>query len=94
MEGRWNLCASTIWEGANVSSIASINDSLDCRIEQVADSNPYLVSRRVHIQLAGGNVTLSGTVSSYYHKQMAQEIVRRIEGVEQVANELEVIYPA
>lgn len=79
-------------KGAAVSSFADTSDSLDHRIERVIDTNPYLVSRRVHIDLQGGQVTLRGVVSSFYHKQMAQEIVRRIEGVERIENELEVEY--
>ena len=79
-------------KGASVSSLTDNSDSLDRRIEQVIDTNPYLVGRRVHIDLRGSHVTLRGVVSSFYHKQMAQEIVRRVEGVERIENELEVDY--
>jgi osmotically-inducible protein OsmY len=35
-------------------------------------------------------VILRGVVRSYFQKQMAQEAVRRISGVEEIHNELEV----
>jgi osmotically-inducible protein OsmY len=31
-------------------------------------------------------------VRSYFQKQMAQEVVRRVEGVEQIDNDLEVLW--
>ena len=39
-----------------------------------------------------GIFTVSGCVSSFYHKQMAQESLRRIIGVRRVINELDVAY--
>jgi osmotically-inducible protein OsmY len=37
-----------------------------------------------------GHVMLLGTVGSYFQKQMAQEVVRTVEGVERIDNCLEV----
>ncbi|MFO1062451.1 MAG: BON domain-containing protein [Pirellulales bacterium] len=37
-----------------------------------------------------GVVILNGRVDTYYHKQMAQELLRKLEGVERVINLLEV----
>lgn len=53
--------------------------------------NPYLVGRNVHAQLLRDEVVLTGVVGSYYQKQMAQESIRAIDGVNSVRNELEVI---
>ena len=39
-----------------------------------------------------GYVVLTGTVTSFYEKQIAQEFVRRCEGVRQVDNRIEVAY--
>lgn len=50
----------------------------------------FLSPRQVQIEATDGNVRLEGTVSSFYQKQMAQELVRRVDGVEQVENQLQV----
>jgi len=39
-----------------------------------------------------GNVVLTGTVTSFYEKQVAQEFIRRCEGVRQIDNRIEVAY--
>ena len=44
----------------------------------------------MRFEAAEGRVVLRGIVKSYFHKQMAQEIVRRVEGVGQIENQLEV----
>jgi osmotically-inducible protein OsmY len=46
--------------------------------------------RRVCVSTVGGAVRLEGTVPSYYLKQMAQEVVMTVPGVEVVRNELRV----
>jgi osmotically-inducible protein OsmY len=38
-----------------------------------------------------GVLVLRGSLSTYFHKQMAQEIVADIEGVKQVVNQIEVV---
>jgi osmotically-inducible protein OsmY len=35
-----------------------------------------------------GNLILSGRVSSFYEKHLAQELVRHVEGVHKVVNEV------
>ena len=40
-----------------------------------------------------GVLTLRGCVSSFYLKQVAQELIRRLDGVEEVNNRLEVVAP-
>ncbi len=53
--------------------------------------NPYLSRRyRLDVREKEGHVMLLGTVGSYFQKQMAQEVVRTVEGVERVDNCLEV----
>ena len=52
--------------------------------------NPHLQRRTLHLETQGGRVTLRGVVNSYYQKQMAQESLRRVDGVEQIENQLEV----
>ena len=54
------------------------------------ETHPHLKRRNVRIETQEGRVVLRGTVKSYYHKQMAQEALRRLEGVSQIENQLEV----
>lgn len=37
-----------------------------------------------------GGILLTGCVTSYYQKQMAQEVLRRIQGIGRIHNELRV----
>jgi len=46
-------------------------------------------SVEAHVAEDGG-VLLTGRVTSYYQKQMAQELVRRIHGIGRIRNELQV----
>ncbi len=49
----------------------------------------HLVSCNFH----EGVLTLRGRVSSFYLKQIAQELIRRLDGAEEVNNRLEVAAP-
>jgi osmotically-inducible protein OsmY len=60
------------------------------QIGAAIDSNPYLTGRRVRVETEDGRVVLSGIVGSYYQKQMAQEVLRKIRGVRQIDNRLTV----
>ncbi|HEV3023193.1 MAG TPA: BON domain-containing protein [Pirellulales bacterium] len=47
--------------------------------------------RRIRVDLAGDVVVLSGRVPSFYERQTAVERVRRVAGVFQVADQIEVV---
>ena len=64
--------------------------TLDSLISSTIEAHPHLRHRRVHFETRSGHVVLRGVVGSYYQKQMAQEAVRRLQGVAQVENCLEV----
>jgi len=53
--------------------------------------SPYVSGRNLRAELVEGEVVLTGVVTTYYQKQMAQELVRTIDGVKSVRNELEVM---
>jgi osmotically-inducible protein OsmY len=63
---------------------------LDFQIRFAIDANPHLLGRKVRIETHDGRVTLKGVVRSYYQKQMAQETLRNVAGVDQIENQLEV----
>ncbi|MEX0704082.1 MAG: BON domain-containing protein [Planctomycetales bacterium] len=68
--------------------------SCDMRIEASAfealQSSGYPVLRSVRCEVSGGVVLLSGSVPSYFMKQMAQAAVMRIDGIRGVENRLDV----
>jgi osmotically-inducible protein OsmY len=66
--------------------------SLADRVDQAIQTNPYVDGRTLRFETDGGRVVLQGRVKSYFQKQMAQEVIRRVEGVEQIDNCLEVLW--
>lgn len=48
----------------------------------------YFREHQLGVEYHEGQVTLSGTVSSYYQKQVAQESVRGMTGVDQIENNI------
>jgi osmotically-inducible protein OsmY len=63
-----------------------LNDLVAAALQQ----SPYFARRPLCCQAERGRVVLRGTVTSFYHKQMAQEILRRVDGVDRIENHLEV----
>ena len=63
---------------------------LDDQVLTALERNPYIARRNLRFETERGRVTLRGVVKTYYQKQMAQEAVRHIDGVDEIANELKV----
>ena len=70
-----------------------INIPLDRQVLTALEQNPHTARRNLHLETERGRVTLRGQVGSYYLKQMAQEVVRHVDGVHEIANELDVVWP-
>lgn len=60
------------------------------RAQAALNRNPHLARNRLKLEARQGRITLHGTVGSYYQKQMAQETLRKLDGVNVVENLLEV----
>jgi osmotically-inducible protein OsmY len=60
------------------------------RLDSAIKGNPHLAGHQVFCHQEGGTVILQGRVRSYYQKQMAQEALRNLEGVEKIINDLQV----
>jgi osmotically-inducible protein OsmY len=60
------------------------------RIDRAIQKNPHSIRSRIYLESAPGKVILRGKVDSFYQKQMIQESLRNIEGIESIANLLEV----
>jgi len=55
--------------------------------------NPHLpLASRLSCECVDGVLLLRGQLSSYYHKQLAQETVKGLEGVRDIVNEIEVTH--
>ena len=63
---------------------------LSARIQDALLESPYVSPIDVEVDAQQGHVRLRGHVDSYFKKQMAQEAVRRVDGVERIENLLEV----
>jgi osmotically-inducible protein OsmY len=53
----------------------------------------YWAVNGISYEYDNGLLVLRGTLASYYHKRLAQETVRNLEGVRQVRNEIQVLQP-
>jgi len=67
----------------------------DARIQDYAASllrrHSMLALRRIDCEVRQGRLVLSGCLPSYYLKQMAQEAVSSVEGIDELENQIEVI---
>lgn len=70
----------------------SFERGLELRAATVVNSHPQLsqLSHRITFYYADGCLMLAGQVPSFYLKQVIQEVVRRLEGVQTVENRIEV----
>ncbi|MCG8586600.1 MAG: BON domain-containing protein [Pirellulales bacterium] len=59
-----------------------------CEVREALGGKMPMFLRSVNVERSQGRVRLSGAVRSFYHKQLAQETVRRVDGVDLVENEL------
>ena len=55
-------------------------------------TSPIFALRDLRVERDGSSLLISGRVSSYYYKQLAQEVVRSVAGGLQVVNSIDVEY--
>jgi hypothetical protein len=53
--------------------------------------NSYLALRNICCDYGKGVLTLRGCLPTYYLKQVAQEVVAQMEGVEEIVNQIEIM---
>jgi hypothetical protein len=61
--------------------------------EGILRRNSYLALKNVTCDLLDGVLILRGCLPSYYLKQIAQEAVAFLEGVERIDNQIQVVTP-
>jgi len=54
-------------------------------------SNSYLALKNVSCDFQQGRLVLRGCLPTYYLKQLAQEVVAHVEGVDQIVNQINVL---
>jgi osmotically-inducible protein OsmY len=54
-------------------------------------NSPYMAIRTVSCDFENGVLLLRGRLRTFHHKQLAQETVRRLAGVGQIVNAIEVL---
>ena len=75
---------------AGARAMSSDPAKLDERVQSALTGQAGVPQRNLRFEASEGRVTLHGTVHSYYQKQMAQEALRRLEGVQAIDNKIEV----
>lgn len=70
----------------------ALDEQLEGRVQHALRCHPHLTNGHLSSETSDGRVTLRGVVSTYYQKQIAQELMRSIEGVREVVNHLEVTW--
>jgi len=62
---------------------ATISNDLQPRAQRALAGSPVYELRDLNVEQREGTLLISGSVSSFYHKQLAQEVVRSVcKGVE------------
>jgi osmotically-inducible protein OsmY len=64
------------------------------RAESELRRNAYVALKNIACEYREGVLTLNGCLPTYYLKQVAQEAVARLNGVERVDNRIEVVAPS
>lgn len=63
-------------------------------VERCLHRNPYLAMRHVSCDYHDGVLILRGCLPTYYLKQLAQQVVVGLQGVERIDNQIQVVTPA
>ena len=74
-------------EAASSPPIVDVTETARDRLRH----SPYVPLRSLCCDFESGGLVLRGRLPNFHHKQLAQETVRRLAGVRQIINEIEVI---
>lgn len=66
------------------------DSDVEIRAQLALSTSPIFLLRELRVEREEHGLVLSGRVSSYYFKQVAQELVRSVAGNVQVTNSIEV----
>lgn len=68
----------------------SIAKDVRPRAQLALAESPIYDLRELTVEVTADGIVISGSVSSFYHKQLAQEAVRAVAGAVEVINRVEV----
>lgn len=74
------------------AAVAAPPNGLADQVHGALRRSPYISGGDVRIEAEEGVVRIEGAVRSFFHKQMAQEVIRRLDGVERIVNCLQVTW--
>ncbi len=63
---------------------------VELRAQTALANSPIYAIRELQVESDGAALLISGRVSSFYHKQLAQEVVRAVAASHQVINDVDV----
>jgi osmotically-inducible protein OsmY len=63
---------------------------VECRVQNALAASPIGALRELRVERHGSSLHLHGSVQSFYHKQLAQEIARSLAGDLEVINSVTV----
>lgn len=72
----------------NGDRVASSRRATERKAKAALRASPYFPLRGLRCRCDGDVIVLEGRVSSYYHKQLAQETVAHLEGMPMVVNDV------
>ncbi len=66
--------------------------TVESLVQQQLQQSGYVELRAIDCNVSAGTVQLNGQLPSFYLKQTAQELVRRVAGVRGIRNHVQVVY--
>jgi osmotically-inducible protein OsmY len=87
---RSQITTTRLMECRTVMEATACLSPLANEIHGTLEQSPYISTQEVQVNTDQGHVRLEGTVRSFFQKQMAQELIRRMDGVERIDNMLRV----
>ena len=69
---------------------ALLTTDVEQRAQVALSESPIYDLRHLHVDREGNTLLLSGRVATFYHKQLAQEVVRAVAGGLHVVNSIDV----
>lgn len=77
-------------EGPVAHELANATDRISAEVEFLLTQSPYRELRKMEVSVSKDEIELRGTVSSFYLKQVAQELARKVASDRHIRNLLQV----
>lgn len=77
-------------DNPDAHDLANATDRISAEVEILLTQSPYRELRRMEVTVSKDEIELRGTVSSFYLKQVAQEIARKVASHRHIKNLLQV----